>query len=206
MAPYKAAWRAAKKGRAARCSLALKPEAPCEPYPRAPRGTRSSKAAVTRQTKSDGHRRGDCRHSAWHLPMPQSNLRPRFCGALVETREEEEAPFQNAGSGPLLCEAGFRVANPPCAWLLSWAERESGLGWVAGARCSHQPPPLGREVLVCVWTQEERETAVTCTGAPNQLSDDLKLCVRHQSGATKTRLSFEDRTYLGCYCWPKAGP
>ena len=29
------------------------------------------------------------------------------------------------------------------------------------------------------------------TGAPNQLSDDdLKLCVRRQSDATKTRLSF----------------
>ena len=27
-------------------------------------------------------------------------------------------------------------------------------------------------------------------GVPNQLSDDLKLCVRHQSDATKTRLSF----------------
>ena len=25
------------------------------------------------------------------------------------------------------------------------------------------------------------------TGAPNQLSDDLKLYVRHQSGATETR-------------------
>ena len=37
------------------------------------------------------------------------------------------------------------------------------------------------------------KTSFPClnTGVPNQLSDDLKLCVRHQSGATKTRLSFE---------------
>ena len=79
---------------------------------------------------------------------------------LTEARgrasEEERGP----------CEAGCRVANPPCVWPLSWAERESGLGWVAGAGCSHQPPPLGREVLVCVWTQEETETAVAWDSIP----------------------------------------
>ena len=40
-------------------------------------------------------------------------------------------------------------------------------------------------------------SGLTHTGAPNQLSDDLKLCVRHQSDATKTRLSLGDRTHLG---------
>ena len=83
-----------------------------------------------------------------------------MCMCLTEARgrasEEERGP----------CEAGYRVANPPCAWPLSWAERESGLGWVAGAGCSHQPPPLGREVLVCVWTQEETETAVAWDSIP----------------------------------------
>ena len=41
------------------------------------------------------------------------------------------------------------------------------------------------------------------TGAHYQLSDDLKLCVRHQSGATKTRLSFETVREIRCYCWPR---
>ena len=30
-------------------------------------------------------------------------------------------------AAPKGCEAGFRVANPPFAWLLPWAERESGM-------------------------------------------------------------------------------
>ena len=55
------------------------------------------------------------------------------------------------------CEAGCRLANFPCAWLLSWAERESGLGWVAGAGCSHQPPPpWERSPCVCVDSRGDR--------------------------------------------------
>ena len=74
-----------------------------------------------------------------------------MCMCLTEARgrasEEERGP----------CEAGYRVANPPCAWPLSGAERESGLGWVAGAGCSHQPPPPLGEKSLCVCGLKRRQ-------------------------------------------------
>ena len=44
------------------------------------------------------------------------------------------------------------------------------------------------------------------TGAPNQLSENWPLFVRHKSGANKTRLSFETVRETRTYYWPKSGP
>ena len=62
------------------------------------------------------------------------------------------------------------------------------------------------QILLGLEVKKLGEAGSSPTGLPNQLSNNLKLCVRHQSDAIKTRLSSEDRMYLGRYCWPKAGP
>ena len=69
--------------------------------------------------------------------------------------------------------------------------------WVSVDTSTDKTPPAGTLSPVV-----SNVRFANSTGAPNQLSDDLKLFVRHQSDATKTRLSFKDRTYLGATAGP----
>ena len=93
-------------------------------------------------------------------------------------------PWPNSGAPVPPLVPTTREEGPVSYTFMYWTVYESIL-------CSRDQY---REERPLIPGNTKRKLFLISTGAHYQLSDDLKLFVRHQSGANKTRLSFLDRT------------